>query len=42
MLTYFEPIRYYVGATGILLFSFALYQKISLPLLQQPDIKTEV
>ena len=42
LLTYFEPIRYYVGATGILIFSFALYQKIALPLLQQPDIKTEV
>ena len=42
LLTYFEPIRYYVGATGILIFSFALYQKMALPLLQQPDIKTEV
>ena len=42
MLTYFEPIRYYVGATGILIFSFALYQKMALPLLQQVDIKTEV
>ena len=42
LLTYFEPIRYYVGATGILIFSFALYQKMVLPLLQQADIKTEV
>ena len=42
LFTYFEPIRYYVGATGILIFSFALYQKMALPLLQQVDIKTEV
>jgi hypothetical protein len=42
LLTYFEPIRYYVGAVGILIFTFALYQKITLPLFQQTDIKTEV
>ena len=42
LLTYFEPIRYYVGAAGILIFSFALYQKMALPLLQPAKIKTEV
>jgi hypothetical protein len=42
LLTYFEPIRYYVGAVGILIFTFALYQKITLPLFQQTDIKREV
>ena len=42
LLTYFDPTRYYVGAKGILIFSFALYQKMALPLLQQPDIKTEL
>jgi len=42
LLTYFEPIRYYVGAIGILIFTFALYQKITLPLFQQTDIKREV
>jgi hypothetical protein len=38
LLTYFEPIRYYVGAVGIRIFTFALYQKIKLPLFQQTDI----
>ena len=42
LLTYFEPVRYYVGAVGILIFTFALYQKITLPLFQQTDIKREV
>jgi uncharacterized protein with PQ loop repeat len=41
LLTYFEPIRYYVGAAGILIFSFALYQKMAAPLLNQVNIKTE-
>jgi hypothetical protein len=29
LLTYFEPIRLYVGVAGILLFSYALYRKLS-------------
>ena len=42
LLTYFEPIRYYIGATVILIFYFVLYQKMALLLLQQPDIKTVI
>ena len=42
LLNYFKPIRYYIVATGILIFSFALYQKMVLHLLQKADIKTEV
>jgi len=41
LLTYFEPIRYYVGVTGILIFSFALFQKLSLPVLDHAEIKTD-
>jgi len=41
LLTYFEPIRYYVGVTGILIFSFALFQKLSLPALDHAEIKTD-
>ncbi len=29
LVTYFEPIRLYVGVAGIFLFSYALYQKLS-------------
>ena len=41
LLTYFEPIRYYVGVTGILIFSFALFQNLSLPVLDHAEIKTD-
>ena len=41
LLTHFEPIRYYVGVTGILIFSFALFQKLSLPVLDHAEIKTD-
>ena len=41
LLTYFEPIRYYVGVTGILIFSFAIFQKLSLPVLDHAEIKTD-
>ncbi len=35
LLTYFEPIRPYVGTLGLLLLSFAVYKKLSLKSLTQ-------
>ncbi len=38
LLTWFEPVRHLVGLAGILVLSYALYQKWSSPLLQNIDI----
>ena len=41
LLTYFEPVRLYVGVAGILLLTWALYRKLTPPLLLTP-MKWEV